>query len=68
MRFGLCFLLLTLSLWAENTVKVVDIPTRSGVSERILALTPPVVKVAMVVLFAGGHGGIQLSSDLILSH
>lgn len=41
---------------------MVDIPTRSGVSERILVLTPPVVK-ATVVLFAGGHGGIQLSSD-----
>ena len=62
MRFGLWFFLLALSLWAENTIKVVDIPTRSGVSERILVLTPPVVK-ATVVLFAGGHGGIQLSSD-----
>ncbi|MES2960456.1 MAG: alpha/beta hydrolase [Pseudomonadota bacterium] len=37
----------------------VDIPTRPGVSQRVLLIEPPGAKAA-VVLFAGGHGGLQL--------
>lgn len=44
---------------AETTQKVVDIPTRPGVTQRMLVLAPPEPKAA-VVLFAGGHGGLQI--------
>ena len=40
--------------------RVVDIPTRAGVTQRFLLTTPPDAK-ATVVLFAGGHGGLQMS-------
>ena len=40
--------------------KAVDIPTRKGVTQRILVLTPPDPKAA-VILFAGGNGGLQLT-------
>ncbi|ASC92356.1 hypothetical protein Sdiek2_0318 [Sulfurospirillum diekertiae] len=39
-----------------------DVPTRTNVSERLLVLTPKTPK-AVVVLFAGGHGGLQLSTE-----
>ena len=38
---------------------VVDLPTRPGVTQRMLVITPPEPKAA-VVLLAGGHGGLQL--------
>ena len=47
-------------LWAQ-TQRVVDIPTRPGVTQRLLVLDPDKPKAA-VVLFAGGHGGLQISS------
>lgn len=62
MRFFTILILLTLSLCADILPRVVDIPTRSNVSERLLVLSPDAPKAA-VVLFAGGHGGLQLSSD-----
>ncbi len=40
---------------------VVDIPTR-GVSERAVVLMPEHPKAA-VILFAGGHGGLQIKDD-----
>jgi pimeloyl-ACP methyl ester carboxylesterase len=40
--------------------KVVDIPTRNGVSQRFLLIRTAEPKAA-VILFAGGHGGLQLS-------
>jgi len=40
--------------------KVVDIPTRPGVSQRMIVLSPQDPKAA-VILFAGGHGGLQIS-------
>jgi hypothetical protein len=51
----------------QNTVqniaqKVVDIPTRPGVTQRLLVLTPPEPK-AVAILMAGGHGGLQLTAD-----
>ena len=42
--------------------RVVDVPTRPGVIQRFLFAAPPQPKAA-VVLFAGGHGGLQISSD-----
>ncbi|MEO1767189.1 alpha/beta hydrolase [Thiobacter aerophilum] len=39
-----------------------DIPTRPGVTQRFLLLTPPEAKAA-VILFAGGHGGLDIQDD-----
>lgn len=50
------------SLQAEVMQKVVDIPTRSGVTQRMLLLTPTNPK-AVLVLLAGGHGGLQIAED-----
>lgn len=47
---------------AQIAQKVVDIPTRPGITQRMLLITPPEPKAA-VVLLAGGHGGLQLASD-----
>ena len=44
---------------AQTTQKVVDIPTRSGVTQRMIVLAPPEPKAAMVLL-PGGHGGLQV--------
>ena len=45
---------------AQTEQKVVDIPTRAGVSQRMLVLSPPEPKAA-VILIPGGHGGLQIS-------
>ncbi len=45
--------------WAQ-TERVVDIPTRPGVTQRILVLGPEKPKAA-VILFAGGDGGLMLT-------
>lgn len=50
------------SVWAENVPRAVDVPTRPGVSQRFLFLTPDNPKAA-VVLFAGGQGGLQIGRD-----
>lgn len=42
--------------------KVVDITTRPGVTQRFLLIPAPDAKAA-VVLFAGGHGGLQLTDS-----
>jgi alpha/beta superfamily hydrolase len=55
-------LLAALSVCAQEPPRVVDIPTRAGVTQRLLVLTPAQPKAA-VVLFAGGHGGLQLAPD-----
>lgn len=47
---------------AQTAQKVVDIPTRPGVTQRMLVLTPARPKAA-VVLIAGGHGGLQIGDD-----
>lgn len=60
MRFLALLILTALSLLADVSSRVVDVPTRSSVSERLLVLTPEAPK-AVVVLFAGGHGGLQIS-------
>ena len=47
---------------AQVSERVVDLPTRPGVTQRLLVLTPREPKAA-VLLFAGGHGGLQLGAD-----
>jgi len=44
---------------AQVPQKVVDIPTRPGVTQRFLYLAPESPKAA-AILFAGGHGGLQI--------
>jgi len=56
---GALFFTTLLPAYAETTPKIVDIPTRPGVTERLLVHSPPDPKAA-VVLFAGGHGGLQI--------
>lgn len=62
MRLLAVLILTILSLFADVSPRVVDVPTRSSVSERLLVLAPEAPK-AVVVLFAGGHGGLQLSRE-----
>lgn len=53
-------LLLPLTLpAAERAQRVVDVPTRTGVSMRMLVIKP-VAPRATVLLLAGGHGGLQV--------
>ena len=47
-------------LWAQAE-RVVDIPTRPGVTQRMVVLSPNKPKGA-VVLFPGGHGGLLITS------
>ncbi len=59
----LLFLLIIFSWPAmAQTQRVVDVPTRAGVTQRFLVIAPAQPKAA-VILFAGGHGGVQLSPD-----
>ncbi len=67
MKRIICFLMVaSLGLcqiaFAEVKERVVDIPTRPGIMQRFLYLVPEKPKAA-VILFAGGHGGLQLSED-----
>ena len=48
--------------FGQASQKVVDLPSRPGVSERMLVLSPPTPKAA-VVLLAGGHGGLQMFAN-----
>jgi len=60
-RFILFFLLMFPGqLWAQ-TERVVEIPTRPDVTQRMVVIEPEKPKAA-VILFAGGHGGLQISS------
>ena len=53
---------LALHARAQSAQQVVDVPTRPGVTQRMLVLSPPQPKAA-VMLFAGGHGGLRISAD-----
>lgn len=44
------------------TTEVVDVPTRSGVTVRVLYLSPPQPK-ATLLLLIGGHGGMQITPE-----
>jgi len=55
--------LLACTLMAQAaTPQVVDLPSRPGVTQRILVITPDKPKAA-VILFAGGDGGLTLETD-----
>jgi hypothetical protein len=45
-----------------TTQRVADVPSRPGITERVLVLAPENPK-AVVVLFAGGHGGLQIGRN-----
>ena len=65
MRPLLAFLcLLTLTARAQPTpeVEVVDVPTRDGVTVRVLSISPPRPN-ATLLLLIGGHGGMQIARD-----
>lgn len=55
----LFFLACATHAYGEMVQEVVDIPTRPGVSQRMLVLSPQNPKAA-VILLAGGHGGLQI--------
>jgi len=48
--------------FGQVSERVVDIPTRPGVTQRLLLLTPEKSEAA-VILFAGGDGGLELSQN-----
>ena len=56
---ALIVLLMSVVASAQTSQKIVDIPTRPGVTQRMLVLTPSEPKAA-VILLPGGHGGLQL--------
>jgi hypothetical protein len=58
-----CLIIFTILCNAQaQTARVVDVPTRPGVTQRVLLLQPGQAK-AVVILFAGGDGGIQISAQ-----
>lgn len=56
---ALIFVAFSSHAFSQINQTVVDIPTRAGVSQRMLVLLPQAPKAA-VVLFAGGHGGLHI--------
>lgn len=48
---------------AQVLDRVVDLPTRPGVTQRLLVLAPPTPPRAALLLFAGGHGGLRIAAD-----
>lgn len=59
---GASLVALLLPAQAQTHQQVVDIPTRPGVTQRMIVLSPPEPKAA-VVLLAGGHGGLQVFAN-----
>jgi hypothetical protein len=55
-------LLVVASALAAEDAKVVDLPTRAGVTQRFLLTVPPDPKAA-AILFAGGDGGLRISES-----
>src|SRR6478672_2071811 len=55
---GLCLLFAFVHARADE--RVIDVASRSGITQRFL-LIPATDAKAAVVLFAGGHGGLQLT-------
>ncbi|MGO4327582.1 alpha/beta hydrolase family protein [Cupriavidus sp. 2TAF22] len=45
---------------AQSAPEVVDIPTRPGITQRLLYLAPAQPRAA-VILYAGGHGGLRIA-------
>lgn len=54
--------LMLLSACVTSNKQIVDIPTRPDVTQRMLVIAPPEPK-AIFILFAGGHGGLQISKN-----
>jgi hypothetical protein len=50
----------------QATEQVIDVPTRAGVTQRMLLLSPAQPKAA-VILFAGGNGGLRISADGVIN-
>jgi pimeloyl-ACP methyl ester carboxylesterase len=48
--------------WSQNAPQVVDIPTRTGVTQRFIYLAPERATAA-VILLTGGRGGLQIAAD-----
>jgi pimeloyl-ACP methyl ester carboxylesterase len=61
-KFLCCAFLFYGACVSAQPQRVIDVPSRSGVTQRFLLLQPESAK-AVVILFAGGHGGIQMSAD-----
>jgi len=59
---ALALTVFTLHAYGQVTNQVVDIPTRPGVTERVLVVAPP-QPVAAVILFAGGEGALGIQPD-----
>jgi len=55
-------ILLAPAAQAGLSQRVVDIPTRPGVTQRFLLITPEQPRAA-VILFSGGHGGLKISDS-----
>ena len=65
-RKYLFLLIIFYTSWASaQTPRVIDVPSRKGVTQRILLLTTDNAKAA-VILFAGGDGGIQIAPDGVI--
>ena len=56
------FVLWGCPVFGQVTSGVIDIPTRPEVTQRVLIVAPKVYKAA-VILFAGGHGGLQITPE-----
>lgn len=61
-RFAWPWLALVFTALPLQAQQAVDVPSRPGVTQRILVLKPEQPKAA-VILFAGGDGGIGIESD-----
>ena len=62
-KLTLLFWFVVSSTWVSaQTVQVVDVPSRPGVHQRILLITPDAPKAA-VILFAGGGGDVNIGDD-----
>ncbi len=48
--------------FSQTMNQVIDLPTRPGVTQRFLYIAPAKAK-ASAILFAGGHGGLQISTE-----
>lgn len=57
----LCLALVSSAALAQTPPRVVDLPTRPGVTQRFLYLAPASPK-ASVILFTGGQGGLQITA------
>ncbi|MDB5800946.1 MAG: alpha/beta hydrolase [Rhodocyclales bacterium] len=56
----LTLLLASWSAMSADTTRTIDLPTRPGVTQRVLVITPESAK-AVLVMFTGGNGALRLS-------